>query len=60
MLKVLLKGSVRERELIFKIKEQPTAEDEDRYAAALASMVKEGLIEHGAATQHGEAILRLS
>lgn len=44
ILKTLLKGSVKEQHLIYKIKEQPTAEEQDAYAKALQGMMVEGLV----------------
>jgi A/G-specific adenine glycosylase len=44
ILKQLLKGPVLKKHLLYKIKEHPTAEDEDGYAAALDAMAKEGLV----------------
>jgi A/G-specific adenine glycosylase len=47
ILKLLLAGPVKKAHLLHKIKERPDAGDEDACAAALASMVKEGIAEDG-------------
>lgn len=44
ILKQLLKSPVPEQHLLYRIKERPDAEDEERYHHALAAMVKETLV----------------
>jgi A/G-specific adenine glycosylase len=44
ILKLLLAGPVKERLLVYRIKELPAAEDEDAFNAALQSLIAEGMV----------------
>lgn len=44
ILKTLLTGPVKEQHLLHRIKEQPSTEEQDTYAAALQGMIKEGIV----------------
>lgn len=44
ILKVLLQGPAAEQHIIYRIKQQPDADDEERCAKAIASMTREGII----------------